>query len=136
MKLRSINNNESHNRQKLAVLKEKLERIETQRNELFKDFEKVTIAAREKGERVDTDEPLEELQEKIAKMKAQLKHGLPVNLDPQSIRELIATKKEELDANQGTFENLKISILMVNILRLIQSILFIYVHFIFSCENL
>lgn len=69
-------------------------------------------------------------------MKAQLKHGLPVNLDPQSIRELIATKKEELDANQGTFENLKISILMVNILRLIQSILFIYVHFIFSCENL
>ncbi|XP_037805472.1 structural maintenance of chromosomes protein 6 [Lucilia sericata] len=113
MKLRSVNNNESLSREKLTEIKEKLNKYQCDRNEIAKALKQAKTAAKEKGERVDTKENLEEIREKIAKIKAQLKHGLPVNLDPQELRELIATKKESLEANEGTFENIKISILML-----------------------
>ncbi|KAM7347033.1 structural maintenance of chromosomes 6 [Cochliomyia hominivorax] len=113
MKLRSINSNESHNQEKLNDLKDKLNKLEVDRNHLLEGLNKTLALAKEKGERIDSKKDVEEVRERMAKIKAQLKHGMPVNLDPQIIRELIITKKEALEASTGTFENLKTSILML-----------------------
>ncbi|XP_065365152.1 structural maintenance of chromosomes protein 6 [Calliphora vicina] len=113
LKLRSINNNESINRDKLTELKTKLDKYQCEKKELLKGLKMALAAAKEKGERIETEETLEEIRDRIAKIKSQLKHGMPSNLDPHVIRELIATKKGSLEADQVKFDNLKMSILML-----------------------
>lgn len=129
LKLRSINNNESLNREKLTELKAKLDKYQSERNELSKCLKSCLATAQEKGDRVDTGETLEEIKDRIAKIKAQLKNGIPVNLDPQEIRELIATKTGALEADQGTFENLKLSINMVNMIKHFSLVFYCYKMF-------
>ena len=121
MKLRSINDQESLNRDKLTELKSKLNNLHEERCELLKSLETVLEKAREKGPRISADMTLEDLKERIAKIKAQLKHGMPVNVDPNTISELIDTKKEALEADTGTYENINMSIRMVKISQIHQN---------------
>uniref|UniRef100_A0A1I8NV53 Rad50/SbcC-type AAA domain-containing protein n=1 Tax=Stomoxys calcitrans TaxID=35570 RepID=A0A1I8NV53_STOCA len=111
MKLRSINSNDTSNRNKLNEIQEVIKKISKDRQELSKKLGNYMEAATEKGERIDTELSTEELEEEISKIKAKLKHGKPVSLDPQSMKELIKTKKEALEASQGNFDNIKSSVL-------------------------
>lgn len=122
IKMRSNNNQESLNRDQLAVIKSKLNEIQSERREMLKSLEADLEKAREKGTRINTDLTLEQISETIAKIKAQLKHGMPTNVDPNTIRELIDTKREALEADVGTFENINMSIKMVNIFRVPKNV--------------
>lgn len=121
MNIRSINDQESVNRVKLTEIKSKLNNIHVERCELLNTLETVLEKAREKGPRISTAMTLEQLPERIAKIKAQLKHGMPVNVDPNTISELIDTKKEALEADVGTYENINMSIHMVKIFQVQQN---------------
>lgn len=113
MQLRSVNSNDSSNRSKLNEVQDIIKKIKREQQEKSNDLKNLTDAAMEKGQRLETELSLEEIHDEIAKIKSKLKHGKPVSLDPQSMRELIMTKKEALEANQGNYDNIKSSIYSV-----------------------
>ncbi|XP_061389383.1 structural maintenance of chromosomes protein 6 [Musca vetustissima] len=110
MKLRSVNSNDSTYRVKLSEIQEVINKLKRDQNDLSKKTDAYIKSAVEKGERVEGDKSEEQLQDEISKIKAKLKHGKPVSLDPESMRQLIMTKKEALEANVGKYDNIKHSI--------------------------
>ncbi|XP_058980597.1 structural maintenance of chromosomes protein 6 [Musca domestica] len=110
MKLRSVNNNDSSYRVKLSEVQDVINKLKADHKEMSRKVDACTKAAAEKGERIESDLSGDQLQDEISKVKAKIKHGKPVSLDPQSMRQLIMTKKEALLANEGKYENIKHSI--------------------------
>ncbi|XP_058974562.1 structural maintenance of chromosomes protein 6-like isoform X3 [Musca domestica] len=109
MKLRSVNNNDSSYRVKLSEVQDVINKLKAEHMEMSRKVDACTKSAAEKGERIESDLSGNQLQDEISK-KAKNKHGKPVSFDPQSMRQLIMTKKEALLANEGKYEDIKHSI--------------------------
>ncbi|XP_073832880.1 structural maintenance of chromosomes 6 [Musca autumnalis] len=110
MKLRSVNSNDTTYRVQLSEIQENLKKLQADHKDISKKLDAHIKEAVQKGERTESDLSEEKIQDEIAKVKAKLKHGKPVSLDPQSMRQLIVTKKESLRANKGKYENISHSI--------------------------
>ncbi|KAI9575195.1 hypothetical protein GQX74_015191 [Glossina fuscipes] len=99
LKLRNINDNE-------ALNKDRLEGLTKQCNQ----FEETKQFAEQKGERLISNLTVDEVLMQMARIKAKLERGRPIDLDQDSLQDLIAHKERELETKRLIYDNLKTSI--------------------------
>uniref|UniRef100_A0A1B0FCJ7 Rad50/SbcC-type AAA domain-containing protein n=1 Tax=Glossina morsitans morsitans TaxID=37546 RepID=A0A1B0FCJ7_GLOMM len=110
LKLLSINDNEALNKDRLKSLTEQCNQFEEKKNKIIELINAAKQSAEEKGERLISNITVDEVLTQMARIKAKLQRGRPIDLDQDSLQDLITHKERELETKRLIYDNLKISI--------------------------
>uniref|UniRef100_A0A1A9WHF7 Structural maintenance of chromosomes protein 6 n=1 Tax=Glossina brevipalpis TaxID=37001 RepID=A0A1A9WHF7_9MUSC len=107
---KALTNEYERKKDELQKIQAEIETIKATANETVKALNAAKESAEKKGERIASDLTVDDVLMQKARFKAKLEKGRPINMDQDSLEDLIRHKERELETRRLVYDNLKISI--------------------------